>query len=150
MADNYLEKRYAEVFGASGGSRPQALRRPSLETLAGRCALLPAFSKDYAVHPLQTDAVAAICAKAGLCVDLEIVPIPDIAAVAVCSPLPESREVILETGKALQTMALKAAEMGLCTRTEECFGQGERQAELGLAVPPVAIVYIGKAAAENK
>lgn len=148
MADNYLEKRYAEVFGSPGKVRSTGPRRPSLDNLLSRCGQCSGFSKDYAVHPLQIEAVVAACLRADVCEggDISVAALPQMAAVALCSPLPEDAGLTLKAGMALRTMTLKAAELGLDSRIEHGFDRRVRQEELGLETLPLAIIYLGKAA----
>lgn len=148
MADNYLEKRYAEVFGSAGKARSGGLRRPALDNLLSRCGQCSGFSKDYAVHPLQVEAIAAACRSCLSCpeVNLSAAVLPGAAAVAICSPMREDEGLAIRAGMALQTMALKAAELGLGNRLEYGFDRAARQKEFGLDTPPLAIMFFGKAA----
>ena len=54
MADNYLEKRYEEVFGKDAG-RKRAPQRPSLDTLLLHNRSYRGFDRDYVVHPRQLE-----------------------------------------------------------------------------------------------
>lgn len=148
MADNYLEKRYEQVYGCGSSPGSGLIRRPSLDSLFDRCSHSGGFCKDYAVHRLQLEAIAAAPARAGLCADGELstVLLPSAAAIAVCSASGESVSSVFKAGRIIQTMVLKAAEMGLGTRVEYC-PDGEFP-ELGTA--PLAIAYIGKPAAKEK
>lgn len=62
MADNYLEKRYEEVFGsrAASASRGVTLSHPSLEKLLHRNRTCLRFDPTYTVHTLQLDAIIAV------------------------------------------------------------------------------------------
>ena len=62
MADNYLEKRYEEVFGSRGASasRGVTLSHPSLEKLLHRNRTCLRFDLTYTVHTLQLDAIIAV------------------------------------------------------------------------------------------
>ena len=59
MADNYLEKRYQEVFGSSGNTRKTAAR-PSLDTLFHANRSVRGFDKSYKVHRRQLEAIVAV------------------------------------------------------------------------------------------
>ena len=48
MADNYLEKRYEEVFGR--GAKPKAPARPSLDRLLALDRSYRGYDKSYVVH----------------------------------------------------------------------------------------------------
>lgn len=62
MADNYLEKRYEEVFGsrAASASRGVTLSHPSLEKLLHRNRTCLRFDPTYTIHTLQLDAIIAV------------------------------------------------------------------------------------------
>ena len=63
MADNYLEKRYAEVFGANV---PKAgARRPGLDILLARNRSYRGYDKNYEVHPRQLETILAVNTKLG-------------------------------------------------------------------------------------
>lgn len=59
MADNYLEKRYDEVFG--NGKTAKALpTRPSLDTLLHKNRSYRGYDQSYKVHPLQLEAIVRV------------------------------------------------------------------------------------------
>ena len=59
MADNYLEKRYEEVFGTSGRHKA-APARPGLDVLLLRNRSFRGYDKTYVVHRRQLDAMIAV------------------------------------------------------------------------------------------
>ena len=61
MADNYLEKRYAEVFGNQG--RKAVKQRPSLDVLLAKNRSYRGYRKDYSVHRIQLEAMVAVNTK---------------------------------------------------------------------------------------
>jgi nitroreductase len=70
MADNYLENRYEEVFGPSGGHK-SAPRRPSLDTLLLHNRSYRGFVKEHVVHRRQLDAMIAVNTRVASSVNLQ-------------------------------------------------------------------------------
>lgn len=60
MADNYLEKKYDEVFGAGASSRKTIANRPSLESLMRRNRSYRGYDKQYVVHRRQLEAIVRV------------------------------------------------------------------------------------------
>lgn len=60
MADNYLEKRYEEVFGAGGNKGVPRRTGPSLETLMHRNRSYRAYDKSYEVMEAQLEAMVRV------------------------------------------------------------------------------------------
>ena len=107
MADNYLEKRYEEVFRSGGGSASTGAHHPSLETLLGRVRGFDGeFEPGYPVHHLQLEAI--VRAVEGL---------PEAAGMrfetSEASISVSSEKDAFCLGRVLQTMLLKAADLGL-------------------------------------
>lgn len=57
MADNYLEKRYEELFGGRGGAAPSRKAPEGVETLLHRTRSHRAYDKSYEVMELQLEAL---------------------------------------------------------------------------------------------
>ena len=70
MADNYLEKRYEEVFGKDAG-RKRTPQRPSLDTLLLHNRSYRGFDKDYVVHQRQLEAMIAVNTKVASSVNMQ-------------------------------------------------------------------------------
>ena len=70
MADNYLEKRYEEVFGKAAGQK-KAPQRPSLDTLLLHNRSYRGFDKEYVVHRRQLDAMIAVNVKVASSVNMQ-------------------------------------------------------------------------------
>ena len=70
MADNYLEKRYEEVFGKAAGQK-KAPQRPSLDSLLLHNRSYRGFDKDYVVHRRQLDAMIAVNVKVASSVNMQ-------------------------------------------------------------------------------
>ncbi|MCQ2153981.1 MAG: nitroreductase family protein [Bacteroidales bacterium] len=179
MADNYLEKRYEEVFGA--GAKPSAPTLParkSLETLLHRNRSFRGYDKSYEVHLRQLEAIIAVnpmlgSAKNRQCLRFHPVtkgpesekvfsclhfggaapgvplPFPGTepeAFIVVCSTVGETPSVCIDLGISLQSMMLKAVDMGLGGIIIRNIERGRLQDELGLALEPLAVLVIGKPA----
>ena len=73
MADNYLEKRYEEVFGrgSGGGGKAKAPARPSLDTLLLRDRSFRGYDKSYVVHRRQLDALIAVNPKVASSINMQ-------------------------------------------------------------------------------
>lgn len=112
MADNYLEKRYEEVFGRQSGKLAGS-GRPSLDALISRCVQAADFDSSYKVHRIQLDALVSAAERAGCGADLRLLVDEERSMVAVCG------DSSLRAGMAVQIMALKAIEMGLAYRLED-------------------------------
>ncbi|MGN0202834.1 MAG: nitroreductase family protein [Candidatus Cryptobacteroides sp.] len=141
MADNYLEKRYAEV---NGGGRT-AYSNPSIDTLLARNRSVRGFKKDEAVKIQQLERIIAVNSRiastknrqalrfrpvvrgpeAGLILrnivmgaglpELRL-PLPGTepeAFILVASTIEEDRNLFIDLGISLQSMLLKAVSMGL-------------------------------------
>ena len=60
MADNYLEKKYDEVFGNGASSRRTIANRPSLESLMRRNRSYRGYDKQYVVHRRQLETIVSV------------------------------------------------------------------------------------------
>lgn len=177
MADNYLEKRYEEVFGASGG-RKAAPARPGLDTLLLRNRSFRGYDKSYVVHRRQLDAMIAVNPKVASSVNLQRLrfrpvvqgkeadfvnahirlgrglphlhlPFPGRepeAFIVVCSTVAENPGIDIDLGISLQSMALKAVEMGLGGIIIRNFDREEIREGLALPYEPLAVLAVGKPA----
>ncbi|MBR1488664.1 MAG: nitroreductase family protein [Bacteroidales bacterium] len=178
MADNYLEKRYEEVFGRDGAGRKSAPHRPSLDTLLLRNRSFRGYDKDYVVHRRQLDAMIAVNPKVASSINLQrlrfrpVVKGPEADAVnrhirmgrglpelhlpfpgtepeafiVVCSTVPENPGIDIDLGISLQSMLLKAVEMGLGGLIIRNFDREPVREALGLPFEPVAVLAVGKPA----
>lgn len=80
------------------------------------------------------------------CCDVEFSTPPD-ALIVVCTVVPESRTVDIELGVAVQSMSLRAAEMGLATLRIDDFDRAAVAACLDSDCEPLAILAVGRSAA---
>ena len=177
MADNYLEKRYEEVFGKDA-SRRRAPQRPSLDSLLLHNRSFRGYDKSYVVHRRQLDAMIGVNPKLASSVNLQRLrfrpvvkgpeadlvgahirmgrglphlqlPFPGTepeAFIVVCSTVAENPGIDIDLGISLQSMLLKAVEMGLGGLIIRNFDREEIREALKLPFEPVAVVAVGKPA----
>lgn len=174
MADNYLEKRYEEVFGS--GARKVTVKHstPSLNTLLVKNRSIRRYRQDFTVTEEQLRTIVEVNVKLGSAMNRqalrfrivaddaegEVNALRDIlfreparpesarAYIIVYSTIPEERYIDIDLGISLQSMALKAAELGL-----NCLIKGNIDKK-GLSslfgtrdgLEPVAVLCVGKAA----
>ena len=60
MADNYLEKRYEEVFGRGASGTAAKARTPGVEVMLRRISDDTPFDPDYKVMDIQMDAIMRV------------------------------------------------------------------------------------------
>lgn len=174
MADNYLEKRYEEVFGSGAGKVTVKHSTPSLNTLLVKNRSIRRYRQDYVVTEEQLRTIVEVNVKLGSAMNRqalrfrivadnaegEVNALRDIlfreparsesarAYIIVYSTIPEERYIDIDLGISLQSMALKAAELGL-----NCLIKGNIDKEglsslfgTGEGLEPVAVLCVGKAA----
>ena len=178
MADNYLEKRYEEVFGPGGAAHKGAPHRPALDTLLLRNRSYRGFDQSYVVHRRQLDAMIAVNVRVASSVNLQrlrfrpVVKGPEAdlvnkhirmgrglphlnlpfpgrepeAFIVVCSTVPENPGIDIDLGISLQSMLLKAVEMGLGGLMIRNFDREPLREGLHLPYEPVAVVAVGRPA----
>lgn len=177
MADNYLEKRYEEVFGRDAGHR-KVPGRPGLDTLLLHNRSFRGYDKSYVVHRRQLEAMIAVNPKVASSINLQRLrfrpvvqgpeadlvnahirmgrglpelhlPFPGTepeAFIVVCSTVPENPGIDIDLGISLQSMLLKAVEMGLGGLIIRNFDREPIREGLGLPFEPVCVVAVGKPA----
>lgn len=182
MADNYLEKRYEEVFGS--GARKVTVKHstPSLNTLLVKNRSIRRYRQDFTVTEEQLRTIVEVNVKLGSAMNRQTLrfrivaddaegevnaastdkvnALRDIlfreparpesarAYIIVYSTIPEERYIDIDLGISLQSMALKAAELGL-----NCLIKGNIDKDglsslfgTGDGLEPVAVLCVGKAA----
>lgn len=174
MADNYLEKRYEEVFGS--GARKVTVKRgtPSLNTLLVKNRSIRRYRQDFVVTEEQLRTIVEVNVKLGSAMNRQALRFRIVADnaegevnalrnilfreparsesarayIIVYSTIPEERYIDIDLGISLQSMALKAAELGL-----NCLIKGNIDKEglsslfgTGDGLEPVAVLCVGKAA----
>lgn len=195
MADNYLEKRYEEVFGAGAQKKSVAKRiSPSLNTLLVKNRTVRRYRQDFNVTAVQLKTIVGVNAEVASAMNRQalrfhIVPSgcgtgnvasgPDSgtlsgaeavrrilfreqmlpyapgAFIIVCTSVPEDRYMDIDLGISLQSMALKAVELGLNCLIKGNIDRDRLRALLesscagtasGGRLEPLAVLCVGKAA----
>lgn len=182
MADNYLEKRYEEVFGSGVGKVTVKHSTPSLNTLLVKNRSIRRYRQDFTVTEEQLRTIVEVNVKLGSAMNRQALrfrivadnaegevnaastgkvnALRDIlfreparsesarAYIIVYSTIPEERYIDIDLGISLQSMALKAAELGL-----NCLIKGNIDKDglsslfgTGDGLEPVAVLCVGKAA----
>lgn len=174
MADNYLEKRYDEVFG-TGRTKVKRVGHP-LDELLLRNRSQRGYLKDYVVKREELERIVGVCSripsarnqqvlrfrlvtrdtgaehvlnniKLGAALPELHLPFPGTepeAFIVVMSTVEENKMVDIDLGIALQSMLLKAVEMGLNGLVIGAFNPDALSRELNLPYRPLMIVAIGK------
>lgn len=174
MADNYLEKRYEETFGSQrpkvkrightvdelltrsrshrGYNKAYAVSRAELERIVGVCSRIPSGCNQqvlrYFLVTRDSGADRVLpCIRMGAALPELHLPLPGTepeAFIVCCSTAKESKLVDIDLGIALQSMALKAVEMGLNTLMIGAFNREQLTEALGLPLDPLMILAVGK------
>ena len=174
MADNYLEKRYEEVFGK--GAKPKAPARPSLDRLLTLDRSYRGYDKSYVVHRRQLDTLIAVNPKVASSINMQRLrfrpvvkgpeadlvnqyirmgrglpelhlPFPGTepeAFIIVCSTVAENPGILIDLGISLQAMTLKAVEMGLGCLIIRNFDREPIREGLKLPLEPICVLAVGK------
>lgn len=174
MADNYLEKRYEETLGNGkirvkrightlddllaksrshrGYLKAYAVSRAELERIVGVCSKLPSGCNQQVLrYYLVTkdsgaDKVLPLIKMGAALPELHL-PLPGTepeAFIICCSAAKESKLVDIDLGIALQSMALKAVEMGLNTLMIGAFNHEKLKEALDLPSEPLMLLAVGK------
>ncbi len=176
MADNYLEKRYEETLGKGkikvkrightldellmksrsyrGYNKSYVVSRAELERIIGVCSKLPSGCNQqvlrYFLITKETgaDKVLPLIRMGAALPELHL-PLagtePE-AFIICCSTVKESKLVDIDLGIALQSMALKAVEMGLNTLMIGAFNKEGLKDALNLELDPLMLLAVGKGA----
>jgi len=174
MADNYLEKRYEEVFG-SGHTKVKRIGH-TLDELLMRNRSCRGYNTNYVVRREELERIVGVCCKVPSARNQQVLrfrlvtrdtgankvlqnikmgaalpelhlPFPGTepeAFIVVCSTIEENKMVDIDLGIALQSMLLKAVEMGLNGLAIGAFNRDKIAQELELPYTPLMIVAIGK------
>lgn len=174
MADNYLEKRYEEVFGG-GRTKVKRVGR-TLDELLLRNRSHRGYLKDYVVKREELERIVGVCSKLSSGCNQQVLryhlvtrgeesehvlrcirlgaalpelhlPLPGTepeAFIIACCGVPESKLVDMDLGIALQSMSLKAVEMGLNALIIGAFNKAEVKTLLPDGMEPLAILAVGK------
>lgn len=177
MADNYLEKRYDEVFG-TGGRRSPAYHHKSLDVLLEGNRSFRGYDKGHVVLLRQLELIIDVNRKVASSVNMQRLrfhpvvkgPEADIvlrhirlgrglpelhlpfpgtepeAFILVASSAAETPGLDIDLGISLQSMLLKAVDLGLGGIIIRNFDREELKGELALPMDLLAVVAIGKPA----
>ena len=153
MADNYLERR-EEALRTAGRT---VVRRntPSLDVLLSRSVAHRQADPSYKVVLRQLEAIASVAERLKgsldalspriLLFDSPLISIQESAAgVVVCSEAPGSPDREVELGVLLQSMALKAADLGLESLIVRSFDENALRSELDFSSPALAVLKVWK------
>lgn len=174
MADNYLEKRYDEVFGK--GAKSARPSRPGLDVLLKNNRSCRGYDRSYEVKMLQLRRMIEVNTKIASAMNQQVLrfrpvlrgpeadrvnslikmgaalkelnlPFPGTepeAFIVICSTVPESRFVDMDLGISMQSMSLKAVEMGLNCLMVCNFNKQNLKDTLELPYDPIAVLAVGK------
>ncbi|MBO4571505.1 MAG: nitroreductase family protein [Bacteroidales bacterium] len=175
MADNYLEKRYEEVFGSGkrvvkkgcgvsldslllrnrshrGYDKSQAVTMDQLRTIVGVNDKIPSARNQQVLRfrlVTRENGGAALqkLTKLGSALPELHLPFPGTepeAFIVICTTVPESKYVDIDLGISLQSMLLKAVEIGLNGIAIGAFDKDAVKELLSLPLDPALLVAIGK------
>ena len=170
MADNYLEKRFAEVFGPDAKKKTVVRRtNPSLDTLLHRNRSVRGYDPSRVVTEGELRAIVGVntlvaSSKNRQALRFKLVPdgwekvgihcgygayLPELhlpfpgtepqAFIVVCSEVPEDVGLGIDLGISLQSMSLRAVEMGLNALMIRSFRRDALRDALSLPLEPVAV-----------
>lgn len=173
MADNYLEKRYDEVFGKKTVKKRVG---HTLDELLVRNRSTRGYNKAYVVSRNELQQIVAVNTRIGSGCNRQVLrfrlvtqgdevakilenikmgaALPELhlpfegtepeAFIIVCSTTEENKLVDIDLGMSLQTMMLKATEMGLSCLVIGAYNKQKIKELLALPYEPVAILCVGK------
>lgn len=174
MADNYLEKRYEEVFG-SGKTKVKRVGH-TLDELLIKNRSQRGYLKDYVVKQEELERIVGVCSKIPSARNQQVLrfrlvtrntgaqqvldnikmgaalpelhlPFPGTepeAFIVIMTTVDENKMVDIDLGMAIQSMLLKAVEMGLNGLVIGAFNPVNIAQALDLPYKPAMILAIGK------
>lgn len=174
MADNYLEKRYEEVFG--GGKTKVKRVGHTLDELLTKNRSQRGYLKDYVVKREELERIVGVCCKTPSARNQQVLrfrlvtrdtgaekvlsnikmgaalpelhlPFPGTepeAFIVIMSIVDENKMVDIDLGITIQSMLLKTVEMGLNGLVIGAFNPEKITQELELPYKPLMILAIGK------
>jgi len=176
MADNYLERRYEETLGANkpkikrightvdelllktrsvrGYNKNYVVTRDELERIVGVCTRIASGCNQQTLRFLlltRNDGAERMLRHVRMGAALPELHLPlagtePEAFIVCCSTAKENKLVDIDLGIALQSMALKATEMGLNTLMIGAFNRDELKKEFNMDYDPLMILAVGKGA----
>jgi len=189
MADNYLEKRYEEVFGsgAKAASKKHNAGKPSLDSLFIKNRSVRGYDPSRKVSLEELREIIAVNSKIASSKNWQVLRFkavtsgpeadvvnanikmgalfrkrhasdpennPDLplkgtepqAFVVVFSKEPENSSVLIDLGISLQSMSLKAVELGLNCLMIRAINKAALKEAFSTELEPVAVLAVGKSA----
>lgn len=176
MADNYLEKRYEETLGKAknrvkrightvdqlllknrshrGFLKAYAVSRDELERIVGVCNKIPSGCNQQTLRfylVTKDSGAEKVLPLIRLCAALPELhlPLPGTepeAFIICCSTVKENKLVDVDLGIALQSMLLKAVEMGLNGLIIGAFDHAKMKEVFQLPYDPLMVLAVGKGA----
>lgn len=177
MADNFLEKQYEAVFGASASHKKVVKHtNPTLDSLLLRNRSHRGYAQGYVVELHQLETIIAVNTRIPSARNQQVLrflpvtastgaelvlshialggALPELhlpaageeprAFIVVCSSVPETKFVDIDLGISLQSMSLKAVEMGLNCVIICAFDKAAIKEAFSLNQEPLAILAVGK------
>lgn len=174
MADNYLEKRYEETLGSNrpkvkrigntvdglllrsrshrGYNKNYVVSRAELERIVSVCTRTPSGRNQQVLRYFLitkesgADRVLPLVRMGAALPELHL-PLPGTepeAFIICCSVAKETKLVDIDLGIALQSMAIKAVEMGLNTLMIGAFDRQGLMQAFNLPLEPLMVLAVGK------
>lgn len=175
MADNYLEKRYDEVFGTKKVTKRVG---HTLDELLMKNRSTRGYNKAYVVKRQELEQIVSVNTKLGSGCNRQVLrfrlvtqgdesqkvlenikmgaalpelhlPFPDTepeAFIIVCSLNGDDKLALIDLGMSLEAMSLRAVEMGLNTLIVGAFNKTKLKEAFNLPCDPVAVLCVGKGA----
>ena len=173
MADNYLEKRYDEVFGKKTVTKKVG---HTLDELLTRNRSTRGYKKEFVVSEELLKQIVSVNTKIGSGCNRQVLrfklvtrdtgadkvlenikmgaalpelhlPFPGTgpeAFIIVCSTVGDDKLALIDLGMSLQTMSLRAVEMGLTTLIVGAFNKAKLKEAFSLPCDPLAVLCVGK------
>lgn len=175
MADNYLEKRYDELFGKKTVTKRVG---HTLDELLTRNRSTRGYNKDFIVSEDLLRQIVSVNTKLGSGCNRQVLrfklvtketgaykvlanikmgaalpelhlPFPGTepeAFIVVCSTVGDDKLALIDLGMSLEAMSLRAVEMGLNTLIVGAFNKANIKDDFSLPYDPIAVLCVGKGA----
>lgn len=173
MADNYLEKRYDEVFGTKRVTKRVG---HTLDELLTKNRSTRGYNKSYVVKSEELERIVAVNTKLGSGCNRQVLrfklitketgsekvlenirmgaalpelhlPFPGTepeAFIIVCSTVGDDKLALIDLGMSLEAMSLRAVEMGLNSLIVGAFNKAQLKEAFNLPYDPLAVLCVGK------
>ena len=173
MADNYLEKRYDEVFGKKTVTKRVG---HALDELLTRNRSTRGYNKDFIVSEDLLRQIVSVNTKLGSGCNRQVLrfklvtketgaekvlanikmgaALPELhlpfegtepeAFIIVCSTVGDDKLALIDLGMSLEAMSLRAVELGLSTLIVGAFNKVKINDAFNLQYDPIAVLCVGK------